>query len=213
MPTSGTQQCLGTAAPSTSLLRAPKKTGLNNPLNCAHSRAQPFKMFKHIVQGVRPLFFSSHRCRRLEQASFYYYSGPNFLVCWAKAFIFLMLNCVRILIIVVGFVLRSAIPDEVRNPTKNIIMGTQKGLLPHEVRVFLASLRSTGCNARVLIFSADENRPDLDELATTFQAEISFYNITELSQHGPMNLHRFWLFRDELERTIGSPYDQVFNLI
>ena len=92
----------------------------------------------------------------------------------------------------------------------HLIMGMQNGLLTHEVRVFLASLRSTGCTARVKIFSAEDDRPDLDELALTFDAEIIHYNATSYAQYGPMNLHRFRLFRQVLEQTLHEPYDQVF---
>jgi hypothetical protein len=34
---------------------------------------------------------------------------------------------------------------------KNLVLGTQKGVLPHEFRVFIASLRSTACIAQVSV--------------------------------------------------------------
>lgn len=115
----------------------------------------------------------------------------------------------KFLLGIITFILLCQSREIWKERPRNIILGTQKDLLPHEIRVFLASLRSTGCDARVLIFSADDNRPDLDDLAATFGAEILMYNATDFSQHGPMNLHRFRLFRMELESTLGNPYDQV----
>ena len=111
-------------------------------------------------------------------------------------------------ILLISLSISASLEDD-KQTIRNLIMGTQKGLLPHEMRVFLASLRSTGCDARVLIFNAEEDRVDLNDITDTFGAEIVRYNETVFSEHGPMNLHRFHLFRLELERTVQNPYDQV----
>lgn len=84
------------------------------------------------------------------------------------------------------------------------------GLLPQELRVFLASLRSTGCQARVVIFSAGDPGDDLAALAHTFEAELLQYNYTDLSTtHGPMNMHRFELYRRFLAARGRGDYAQV----
>lgn len=97
------------------------------------------------------------------------------------------------------------------NVNKNLILGTQKGLLPHEVRVFLASLRAVACHAEVVIFSAEKGgRADLEDLAETFGARIIEYDFERLSaQYGPMNLHRFHLFQEFLRRAGPNAYAQV----
>lgn len=97
------------------------------------------------------------------------------------------------------------------NVTKNLILGTQKGLFPHEVRVFLASLRAVACHAEVVIFSAEKGgRADLEDLAETFGARIIEYDFERLSaQYGPMNLHRFHLFQEFLRRAGPNAYAQV----
>lgn len=81
-----------------------------------------------------------------------------------------------------------------------------------EIRVFLASLRSTGCRAEVVIFSAESGREDLLEVATTFDAQMLPYDASALSaSHGPANLHRFTLFRRYLEDAglDDPPFSQV----
>lgn len=100
--------------------------------------------------------------------------------------------------------------DEVTRP-RNLILSTQKGLLTHEVRVFLASLRSVACDAEVVIFSADDVREDLDDLAETFNARFISYDADALSAtEGPMNLHRFTLFQEFLLQHEDQPFDSVF---
>jgi hypothetical protein len=96
---------------------------------------------------------------------------------------------------------------------RNLVLGTQKGLLTHEMRVFLASLRSVGCRAEVVIFSADKGgRQDLEEVAEVFDARLIEYDFDTLSaRHGPMNLHRFRLFHDFLHEAEAESriYGQV----
>ncbi|KAJ1481689.1 hypothetical protein T484DRAFT_2708171 [Baffinella frigidus] len=100
---------------------------------------------------------------------------------------------------------------EVGGQARNLVLGTQNGLLAQEVRVFLASLRSTGSMAEVVIFSAEESRHDLHEVAATFNALVMSYNPVEISaKHGPANLHRFSLFRQFLEDAGLGSFDQVF---
>jgi hypothetical protein len=97
------------------------------------------------------------------------------------------------------------------NPQRNLILGTQRGILPQELRVFLASLRSTGCQAEVVVYSAGEPGEELEAVAKTFDASLVEYDFEELSRsHGPMNLHRFELFRIFLREVRGGDqYDQV----
>ena len=78
------------------------------------------------------------------------------------------------------------------------------------MRVFLASLRAVGSSADVVIFSAESGRADLAEVATTFDARIIEYDFERLSaKYGPMNLHRFHLFRGFLEEAGHATYAQV----
>lgn len=82
--------------------------------------------------------------------------------------------------------------------------------MPHELRVFLASLRAVGSRADVVIFSAEKERADLAEVAATFDARVIEYNFEHLSaKYGPMNLHRFQLFSDFLEDAGPAAYAQV----
>ena len=93
---------------------------------------------------------------------------------------------------------------------RQLVLGTQKGLLPQEMRVFLASLRAVACKAEVVIFSAERGRADLDEVAETFDARLIQYDFESLSaQHGPMNLHRFQLFSEFLRQAGPDAYAQV----
>lgn len=93
---------------------------------------------------------------------------------------------------------------------RQLVLGTQKGLLPQEMRVFLASLRAVACRAEVVIFSAEKERADLDEVAETFDARLIHYDFESLSaQHGPMNLHRFQLFSEFLRQAGPDAYAQV----
>lgn len=97
------------------------------------------------------------------------------------------------------------------NAKRNLILGTQRGILPQELRVFLASLRSTGCQAEVVVYSAGKSGEGLQAVAKTFDASLVEYDYEELSRsHGPMNLHRFELFRFFLQEVRGGDhYDQV----
>jgi hypothetical protein len=93
---------------------------------------------------------------------------------------------------------------------RQLVLGTQKGLLPQEMRVFLASLRAVACRAEVVIFSAEKGRADLEEVAETFDARLIQYDFESLSaQHGPMNLHRFQLFSEFLRQAGPDAYAQV----
>lgn len=94
---------------------------------------------------------------------------------------------------------------------RNLILGTQREVLPQELRVFLASLRSTGCQAEVVVYSAGKPGDELVAVAKTFDASMVEYDYEELSRsHGPMNLHRFELFRFFLQEVKGDDrYDQV----
>mmetsp|Transcript_44412 Transcript_44412/g.69435 ORF Transcript_44412/g.69435 Transcript_44412/m.69435 type:complete len:341 (-) Transcript_44412:2207-3229(-) len=97
------------------------------------------------------------------------------------------------------------------NERKNLILSSQKGVLPQELRVFMASLRAAACDAEVVIFSAEPEREDLVEVLETFSATMIPYDPSELSaQRGPMNLHRFTLFRQFLEDGAADRYRQVF---
>lgn len=62
-----------------------------------------------------------------------------------------------------------------------LILGTQRGVLTQEFRVFLASLRSTGCQARVVIFSGEPPGDGLIGVAKTFRAELIEYDHGELA--------------------------------
>ena len=56
-----------------------------------------------------------------------------------------------------------------------------QGLLPHEMRVFLASLRAVGSAAEVVIFSAERGgRADLAEVTATFGARMIEYDFEDL---------------------------------
>jgi len=86
-----------------------------------------------------------------------------------------------------------------------------QGLLPHEMRVFLASLRAVGSTAEVVIFSAERGgRADLAEVTATFGARMIEYDFEDLSaKYGPMNLHRFRLFSDFLRKAGPTAFEQV----
>ena len=62
----------------------------------------------------------------------------------------------------------------------------------------------------MVIFSAEKGRRDLEAEADVFGARIIEYDLENLSaQYGPMNLHRFHLFRKFLHDAGAGTFDQV----
>jgi hypothetical protein len=93
---------------------------------------------------------------------------------------------------------------------RHLILGAEYNIAEVELRIFLASLRGSGCRARVVLFSG---RPQehTRRLAERFGATLVDYDFAELNQtHGPVGVHRFHLYRRFLEERRGQ-FDLVLH--
>ena len=94
--------------------------------------------------------------------------------------------------------------------SRHLVLGAEYNIAEVELRIFLASLRGSGCRARVVIFSG---RPQAHtrRLADRFDATLIDYDFAALNQsHGPVGVHRFHLYRRFLEARRGS-FDLVLH--
>lgn len=86
-----------------------------------------------------------------------------------------------------------------RSGRRNLVLGLDFNLKEWELRVFLASLRSTGCVADVVIFIGGDVTTDKAFLAERHAATFVSYDHASLSLlHGPTGVHRFHLYREFL---------------
>jgi hypothetical protein len=82
----------------------------------------------------------------------------------------------------------------------NLILGVDYNVGVKELRIFLASLRSSGCHAKVILFSGSPLSNYKRELAERHMATFLEYDFGELNRtHGPVGVHRFHLYRKFLE--------------
>ena len=96
------------------------------------------------------------------------------------------------------------------SPSRHLVLGAEYNIAETELRIFLASLRASGCQATVVIFCG---RPQdhTQQLADRFGATLINYDFTELNRtHGPVGVHRFHLYRRFLERH-REHYDLVLH--
>ena len=93
---------------------------------------------------------------------------------------------------------------------RNLIIGAEYNIRAEELRVFLASLRASGCTAEVVLFSG-RHQEHTQRLADRFGATVIMYDFPELNRtHGPVGVHRFKLYRQFLEKRIGQ-YEHVLH--
>ena len=93
---------------------------------------------------------------------------------------------------------------------RHLVLGAEYNIAEVELRIFLASLRGTGCRASVVLFCG---RPQAhtQRLAEQFGATLVHYDFAALNQsHGPVGVHRFHLYRRFLERR-RAHYDLVLH--
>ena len=102
--------------------------------------------------------------------------------------------------------------DGIVNPagSRNLVLGIEYNIAEIELRVFLASLRGSGCQANVVLFSG-QAQEHTQRLAERFQATLIHYDFAALNQtHGPVGVHRFHLYRRFLEAR-RTHYDLVLH--
>ncbi|KAJ1469790.1 hypothetical protein T484DRAFT_1850329 [Baffinella frigidus] len=97
---------------------------------------------------------------------------------------------------------------------RDVILGAEYNVREEELRIFLASLRSAGCTADVVLFCGrrkPSSQEHTERLALRFGAAIVNYDFAELNQtHGPVGVHRFHLYRRFLEERRGQ-YARVLH--
>lgn len=85
---------------------------------------------------------------------------------------------------------------------QDLVLGAEYNIREEELRIFLASLRSSGCTAQVVLFCG---RPQehTTRLARRYGATLVQYDFEALNQtHGPVGVHRFHLYRRFLEERL-----------
>jgi hypothetical protein len=94
--------------------------------------------------------------------------------------------------------------------SRNLVLGIEYNIAESELRVFLASLRGSGCRANVVLFSG-RAQEHTQRLAERFEATLIHYDFAALNQtHGPVGVHRFHLYRRFLEAR-RTHYDLVLH--
>jgi hypothetical protein len=92
----------------------------------------------------------------------------------------------------------------------NLIIGAEYNVETADLRIFLASLRMSGCAADVVLFSGSI-RKETALLAEKYGATFIAYDFATLNQtHGPVGVHRFHLYRKFLESR-QNLYDLVLH--
>ena len=84
--------------------------------------------------------------------------------------------------------------------SRQLVVGAEYIIAEVELRIFLASLRGSGCRASVVLFCG-RAQAHTQRLAEQFGATLVHYDFAALNQsHGPVGVHRFHLYRRFLER-------------
>jgi len=96
------------------------------------------------------------------------------------------------------------------SPPRDVILGAEYNVREVELRIFLSSLRSSGCRADVVLFCG-RRQDHTESLAERFRAEVILYDFDTLNRtHGPVGVHRFYLYRKFLEERSGR-YARVLH--
>jgi hypothetical protein len=99
---------------------------------------------------------------------------------------------------------------EMGGTSRHLVLGAEYNIREVELRIFLASLRGSGCRADVVLFSGRE-QDHTKRLAERFGATLMHYDFETLNQtHGPVGVHRFHLYRRFLDRR-RAQYDYVLH--
>ena len=81
----------------------------------------------------------------------------------------------------------------------DLVIGAEYNVHVSELRIFLASLRASGCIADVVLFSG-RLRAETSQLAEEYGATLIEYDFEMLNKtYGPIGVHRFHLYRLYLE--------------
>ena len=94
--------------------------------------------------------------------------------------------------------------------SRHLVLGAEYNIAEVELRIFLASLRGSGCQASVVLFSG-RVQAHTHQLAERFGATLVPYDFEALNRtYGPVGVHRFHLYRRFLAERRGQ-YDFVLH--
>ena len=94
--------------------------------------------------------------------------------------------------------------------SRHLVLGAEYNIGEVELRIFLASLRGSGCRASVVLFCG-RAQEHTQRLAARFGATLIHYDFPALNQtHGPVGVHRFHLYRRFLHQR-RAHYDLVLH--
>jgi hypothetical protein len=94
---------------------------------------------------------------------------------------------------------------------QNLVLGIDYNVGINELRIFLASLRSSGCTAEVVLFIGSPITVRKRALADRYVTKFVEYDFAEMNRtHGPVGVHRFSLYRKFLE-TQRDRYELILH--